>query len=216
MKITIGVRWLLSSGWTPLARPTALKGGELHAFCELPELDFLCVSIIAQRAPGCWQQCIFRFFSVLIAVTWGFSKPSAFMTHRSSNYAKKKQNRNKIKIKSRSGTWSFSLRSWSTPVSSTRRTKMPGCFEYILLGLSVIGYRLGDFFLKTLLWIPMGSQIRHILPRWPSPNVLACLNLNLTQGHPLVAKFSNICHFRHFLRVSQKTWPKSTGLPWNI
>ena len=26
----------------------------------------------------------------------------------------------------------------------------------------------------------MGSQIRHLWPRWPSPSVLACLNLNLT------------------------------------
>ena len=68
---------------------------------------------------------------------------------------------------------------------------------------------------KTLLWVPMGSQIRHLWPRWPSPSVLACLNLNLTQGHPL-AKFSNMRHFRHFLRASRKTWPKSTGLPWQI
>ena len=59
--------------------------------------------------------------------------------------------------------------------------------------------------LKKLLWVPMGSHIRHLWPRWPSPNVLACLNLNLTQWHPLVAKFSNICHFRHFLRVPRKT-----------
>ena len=58
---------------------------------------------------------------------------------------------------------------------------------------------------KKLLWVPMGSQIRHLWPRWPSPNILACLNLNLTQWHPLVAKFSNICHFRHFLRVPRKT-----------
>ena len=66
--------------------------------------------------------------------------------------------------------------------------------------------------LKKLLRVPMGSQIRHP-PRKPSPNVLACLKLKLTQGHPLVAKFSNVCHFRHFLRVPRKTWPKSTGLP---
>ena len=39
------------------------------------------------------------------------------------------------------------------------------------LGLSVIGFRLVDIFL--------GSQIHHIWPRWPSPYVLACLNLNL-------------------------------------
>ena len=45
---------------------------------------------------------------------------------------------------------------------------------------------------KKILWVPMGSQIRHLLPRWSSPNVLACLNLNLTQGHPLVAKFGNM------------------------
>ena len=58
---------------------------------------------------------------------------------------------------------------------------------------------------KKILWVPMGSQIHHLWPRWPSPNILACLNLNLTQWHPLVAKFSNICHFRHFLRVPRKT-----------
>ena len=29
----------------------------------------------------------------------------------------------------------------------------------------------------------MGPQIRHLWPRWPSPNILACLNLNLTQWH---------------------------------
>ena len=28
----------------------------------------------------------------------------------------------------------------------------------------------------------MGYKIRHLWLRWPSPNVLACLNLNLTQG----------------------------------
>ena len=67
---------------------------------------------------------------------------------------------------------------------------------------------------KKLLWIPMGSQIRHLWGRWPSPSVLACLNLNLTQGHPLVAKFSNMCHFRHFLRVPRKTWPKSESEKW--
>ena len=76
------------------------------------------------------------------------------------------------------------------------------------LGLSVIGFRLVDIFL--------GSQIHHIWPRWPSPYVLACLNLKLTQGHPLVAKFNNMCHFRHFLRAPRKTWPKSTGLPGKI
>ena len=67
-----------------------------------------------------------------------------------------------------------------------------------------------------LVSVPMGSQIRHLWPGWHSPNILACLNLNLTQGHPLVAKFSNMCHFRHFFRVSRKTWPKSTGLLWKI
>ena len=84
------------------------------------------------------------------------------------------------------------------------------------LRLSLIGFRLVDFFLKKLLRVPIGSQIRHLWPRWPSPNVLACLNLKLTQGHPLVAKFSDMCHFRHFLRVPRKTWPKSKGLPWKI
>ena len=34
-------------------------------------------------------------------------------------------------------------------------------------------------------------------------------------GHHLVAKFSKMCHFWHFLRVS-RTWPKSTDLLWKI
>ena len=32
---------------------------------------------------------------------------------------------------------------------------------------------------KKLLWVPMVSQIHNLWPRWPSPNVLACLKLNL-------------------------------------
>ena len=32
-------------------------------------------------------------------------------------------------------------------------------------------------FVKKLLWVPMGSQIRNLWPRWPSPNVLACLEI---------------------------------------
>ena len=57
------------------------------------------------------------------------------------------------------------------------------------------------FCLKNSFLSPGWSQIRHLWPKWPSPDALACLNLNLTQGHPLVAKFSNKCNFRHFLRV---------------
>ena len=68
--------------------------------------------------------------------------------------------------------------------------------------MGVIGFRLVDFFSEQII---VGSQIRHLWPRWLSPNVLACLNFNLTQGHPLVAKFSNMCHFQHFLRVPRKT-----------
>ena len=70
------------------------------------------------------------------------------------------------------------------------------------------------FCLKNSFLSPGWSQIRHLCPRWPSPSVLACLNLNLTQWHPLVAKFSNMCHFRHFLRVPRKTWPKSESEKW--
>ena len=83
--------------------------------------------------------------------------------------------------------------------------------------IPILGMRLTWFqCLKKIIVGAHGSQIRHLWPRWPSPNVLACLNLNLTQGHPLVAKFTNMCHFRHCLRVSRKTWPKSTGLQWKI
>ena len=82
-----------------------------------------------------------------------------------------------------------------------------------LLWLSLIGFRLVDYFSEKII---AGPQIRHLWPRWPSPNILSCLNLKLTQGHPLVAKFNNMCHFRHFLRLPRKTWPKSTGLPWKI
>ena len=84
---------------------------------------------------------------------------------------------------------------------------------FCILRLSLVAFRLVDFFSEKII---VGSQIRHLWPIWPSPNVLACLNLKLTQGHPLVAKFSNICHIRHFLRVPRKTWPKSKGLPWKI
>ena len=72
------------------------------------------------------------------------------------------------------------------------------------------------FVWKNYFLSPGWSRSRHLWPRWPSPNVLACLILNLTQWHPLVAKFINMCHFRYFFRVPRKTWPKSTGPPWKI
>ena len=72
------------------------------------------------------------------------------------------------------------------------------------------------FCLKKSFLSPGWFRSRNFWKRGSWPNGLACLNLNLTQGHPLVAKFSNMCHFRHFLRVPRKAWPKSTGLPWKI
>ena len=52
----------------------------------------------------------------------------------------------------------------------------------------------------------MGSQIHHLWPRWPPPNVLARPKLNLTQGQPLVAKFSSMC--RHFWESHERHGPK--------
>ena len=49
---------------------------------------------------------------------------------------------------------------------------------------SVIGFRLVDFLSENII---VGS---HGVPDPPS-----------------LAKFSNMCHFRHFLRVPRKTWP---------
>ena len=72
------------------------------------------------------------------------------------------------------------------------------------------------FFLKKLLWGPMKVKFRHLWLRWSWPNVLANLNFWCTIGHPLVAKFSNMCYFHHFLRVRWKRSPQSTGLPWKI
>ena len=72
------------------------------------------------------------------------------------------------------------------------------------------------FFLKKLLWDPRKVKFRHLWLRWSWPNVLAYLNFWCTIGHPLVAKFSNMCYFHHLLRCPRKTWPKSTGLPWKI
>ena len=72
------------------------------------------------------------------------------------------------------------------------------------------------FFLNKLLWGPMKVKFRHLWLRWSLPNVLAYLNFWCTMGHPLVAKFSNMCYFHHLLRCPRKTWPKSTGLPWKI
>ena len=72
------------------------------------------------------------------------------------------------------------------------------------------------FFLKKLLWGPMKVKFRHLWPRWSWPNVLAYQNFWSTMWRPLVAKFSNMCYFHHFLRVRWKRSPQSTGLPWKI
>ena len=68
--------------------------------------------------------------------------------------------------------------------------------------LSVIGFRQEVFFWRK--------------KYCGSPQSYTSMSELLTQGLPLVAKFSNMCHFRHFLRVPRKTWPKTTGLPWKI
>ena len=73
-----------------------------------------------------------------------------------------------------------------------------------------------NFFLKKLLWGPRKLKLRHLWLRWSWPNVLAYQNFWSTIWHPLVAKFSNTCHFWHFLRVRWKRSPQSTGLPWKI
>ena len=57
-----------------------------------------------------------------------------------------------------------------------------------------------NFFLKKLLLGPMKVKLRHLWLRWSWPNVLAYQNFWSTIWHPLVAKFSNTCHFWHFLR----------------
>ena len=72
------------------------------------------------------------------------------------------------------------------------------------------------FFLKKLLWGPMKMKFRVLWLRWSWPNVLAYQNFWSTMWHPLVAKFSNMCYFHHFLRVRWKRSPQSTGLPWKI
>ena len=73
-----------------------------------------------------------------------------------------------------------------------------------------------NFFLKKLLLGPMKVKFRHLWLRWPWPNVLAYQNFWSTIWHPLVAKFSNMCYFHHFLRVQWKRSSQSTGLPWKI
>ena len=86
--------------------------------------------------------------------------------------------------------------------------------QIIWLCSSAIGFRLVDFFFwKHYCGVPWGPRSAIFGPDDLHPMYL-CLKLNLTQGHPLVAKVSNMC--RHFLRVPRKTWPKSTGLPWKI
>ena len=58
-----------------------------------------------------------------------------------------------------------------------------------------------SFFLNKSLLAPWGPTcVIWSWLRWPSPNVPACLNLKFL-GHPLVTKFSNRCHFLHFLRA---------------
>ena len=102
-----------------------------------------------------------------------------------------------------------------------------------------------SIFAKTLWTLPISSQIsdKHCLIAslkliWPK-KCIACLSAYSTtrllnslsyptrlelekhdspgpaHGHHLVAKFSKMCHFWHFLRVS-RTWPKSTDLLWKI
>ena len=77
-------------------------------------------------------------------------------------------------------------------------------------------FRYGDFFLKKIIVGPRKLKFRHLWLRWSWPNVLAYQNFWSTIWHPLVAKFSNTCHFWHFLRVRWKRSPQSTGLPWEI
>ena len=78
------------------------------------------------------------------------------------------------------------------------------------LGLSVIGFRLVDLF----------SEKKYCGSPWvPDPPSLAQMTFTLCTSMSelkFVAKFSNMCHFRHFLRVPRNTWPKSTGLPGKI
>ena len=80
--------------------------------------------------------------------------------------------------------------------------------------LNLIDYLI--FFLKKLLWGTMKVKFRHLFLRWSWPNVLAYQNFWSTMWHPLVAKFSNMCHFHRFLRVRWKRSPQSTSLPWKI
>ena len=74
-------------------------------------------------------------------------------------------------------------------------------FLSIWLWLSLVAFRLVDFFSEFFLWGPMGSQIRHLWPRWPSSNVLACLNLNLTQGHPCLIHMGEISQGGYFPQI---------------
>ena len=77
-------------------------------------------------------------------------------------------------------------------------------------------FRRHDFFLNKLLRGPRKVKLRHLWLRWSWPNVPAYQNFWSTMWHPLVAKFSNMCYFYHFLRVRWKRSPQSTGLPWKI
>ena len=81
--------------------------------------------------------------------------------------------------------------------------------KILLLNSYVIGFRLVDFVSENMIVGP------HEVPDPPSLAQMTFTSMSELKFDS-VAKFSNMCHFRHFLRVSRKTWTKSTGLPRKI
>ena len=69
---------------------------------------------------------------------------------------------------------------------------------FCILRLSLVAFRLVDFFSEKII---VGSQIRHLWPIWPSPNVLAqkvhlvvCGGVKMFFFYPLVTRVSmTIC-----------------------